>query len=373
MRILYLADGNSSHTRNWVNLLTQSGIDILLFSLTSFDESQYINSRFLNAGFDINDTNTDEHDSYKIKYLKAIRMILKAIKRFNPDLVHAHYATSYGLLGVLSFFHPLIISVWGSDVYYFPKKSCFHKLLLKFNLKNADVILSTSSAMACEASLYTYKNIEVTPFGVDTKRFNPKKVDNIFGKDCIVIGTVKTMDEIYGIDYLIKAFYILRKKYSNIKLLLVGGASKSNVEYLNGLKKLVRELDIESDTVFTGKVSHDRVSEYHNMLSIPVYVSLRESFGVSVIESQSCEKAVIVSDVGGLPEVIKLNETGLMVSAGNENETALAIEKLLINEDLRFAMGKKARQWVIENFSQQIVSQKMIKVYNEVLKNDSPD
>jgi glycosyltransferase involved in cell wall biosynthesis len=368
MKILYLADGNSVHTRNWVNLLTESGIDIFLFSLTSFDESKYLNNKFLSGLFDLNSTNTDNRDGYKIKYLNSIRLIFRAIKSFKPDMIHAHYATSYGLLGVLTRFRPLIISVWGSDVYYFPKKSIFHRSLVKFNLKHADVILSTSVAMASEASLYTTRNIDITPFGVDINRFKPKKVETMFNQDCIVIGTVKSMDEIYGIEYLIKAFHILRKKYSNIKLLLIGGSCKSSANYLTHLKKLVHELNIEKDTIFTGRVSHDEVAEYHNMLSIPVYVSLRESFGVSVLESQACEKAVVVSNVGGLPEVINNNETGFLVPAEDEVETATAIEKLIVNEDLRLQMGKKARQWVIENFSQQIVSQKMIKIYQEVLK-----
>lgn len=368
MKVLYLADGNSVHTRNWVNLLTKSGVDIVLFSLTSFDETNYINKKFINAQFDKIETNTDTSDSYKIKYLTTLKLLSKTIKSSRPDIIHAHYATSYGLLGVLTCFKPLIISVWGSDVYYFPKKSFFHKLLLKFNLKHADYILSTSEAMASEIKLYTGKRIEITSFGVDTDFFKPIQYKSLFEENCIVIGTVKSMDEIYGIEYLIKAFHILTHKYSNLKLLLVGGASKSNTDYLIYLKNLVEELHIDKDTVFTGKVAFDRVAEYHNMLTIPVYVSLRESFGVSVLESQACEKAVIVSNIGGLPEVIKSNETGFLVSAGNEIETASAIEKLIVNESLRIQMGKKAREWVIENFSQQIVAEKMLTIYKKALK-----
>jgi len=368
MKVLFLADGNSAHTKNWVNLLTKHGIDIFLFSLTSFDKSNYRNNKFVDVKFDLNDTNTDDSDFSKIKYLSALRLLRKTIKKFNPDILHAHYATSYGLLGVLTRFRPLVISVWGSDVYFFPKKSILHKCLLKFNLKFADYILSTSEAMASETKLYTKKTIEITPFGVDIDLFKPKKVESLFEKNSIVIGTVKSLDEVYGIEYLIRAFHILKKKYSNINLLLIGGASRSNTDYSDYLKNLVHELNIEKSTIFTGRVSHELVSDYHNMLSVPVYVSLRESFGVSVIESQSCGKAVIVSNVGGLPEVIKSNETGFLVNSGDEDATAMAIERLILDEELRLLMGKNARKWVIENFSQEIVAQRMITIYQNILK-----
>ena len=75
--------------------------------------------------------------------------------------MHAHYASSYGLIGSLMNFSPFVLSVWGSDVFEFPKLGIINKLVLKYNFFKADKILSTSNIMAKEIQLYTNKDIEV--------------------------------------------------------------------------------------------------------------------------------------------------------------------------------------------------------------------
>jgi len=63
-----------------------------------------------------------------------------------------------------------------------------------------------------QAKKFTSSEIEVTPFGVDLKTFSAKPVQSIFDSETFVIGTIKALEEIYGINYLIEAFSILRKK-----------------------------------------------------------------------------------------------------------------------------------------------------------------
>src|SRR5690606_14690363 len=116
-------------------------------------------------------------------------------------ILHAHYATSYGLIGALSGFKPFVLSVWGADVYDFPRRSKLHKKLFQYNLKKADLILSTSEIMRNELKKYTAKEVLVTPFGVDTSVFCKK---DIAEKDnsVINIGTIKSLEEKYGIIYI---------------------------------------------------------------------------------------------------------------------------------------------------------------------------
>ena len=119
------------------------------------------------------------------------------------DILHAHYASSYGLLGALANFHPFILSIWGADIFSFPKKSFLHRYIFNFNLRVADKILSTSQIMAKEIKKYTNKEIIVTPFGIDINTFKPgNKVDKIKGEFDFIIGTIKGLEEIYGIEYL---------------------------------------------------------------------------------------------------------------------------------------------------------------------------
>lgn len=366
MRVLLLADAHSIHTIKWAISLSKKGIDVGIFSLNKKDDNPYKDYKNINL-FYFEDNNCKKRSSgfAKISYLRSVSSLKSIIAAFKPDIVHAHYASSYGLLGTLADFHPYIVSVWGSDVFDFPNISFLHKAVLKHNLNKADKILSTSHVMALETKKYTDKEIEVTPFGIDTQVFRPKKVDSLFDKNDIVIGTVKTLEEKYGIEYLIRAFAIVKKKYRELplKLLIVGGGSLEKY-----LKNLVKDLEIDADTVFTGAVSHNLVPKYDNMLSVSVSVSVSnsESFGVAVIEASACGKPVVVSNVGGLPEVVEDGVTGIVVPPRDYESTATAIEKLILANALRESMGEAGRERVAKLYDWNENVEHMFRIYEKI-------
>ncbi|HFU75802.1 MAG TPA: glycosyltransferase family 4 protein [Arcobacter sp.] len=366
MKLLLLSDPNSSHTIKWAKSLAKNSIDIIIFGLGNFTVKNYEGIENIQVQTLNHNITRNEGAFSKLYYLKAVPTLKKLIQEFNPDIVHAHYASSYGLLGALSGFTPFIISVWGGDIFSFPEKSFLHKGMLKYNLKKADKILSTSHVMAKETKRYTNKEIEVTPFGIDIEQFKPRDTkEELFASDDIVIGTVKTLEPIYGIEYLIRAFKILSDKYKELplRLLIVGGGSLEIP-----LKQLARDLKIDNKTIFVGKVPFENVAKYHNMLSVSVSVSNTESFGVAVIEASSCGKPVVVSNVGGLPEVVEDKVSGLVVPPRDPKETAKAIEKLVLDLELRTTLGKNGRDRVLELYNWENNINQMISIYKEVLK-----
>lgn len=370
MRILILGDPNSPHTIKWATSLAKRGIDIMVIGLGNLTVKSYESYSNIEIKTVSAKVTREEGSFKKIGYLKAVPFIKKQIKQFNPDILHAHYATSYGLLGALSGFYPFIVSVWGSDVYSFPDKSIFHRKILEYVLKKADVICSTSHTMAKRTRLFIQKDkdINVVPFGVDINVFKSMKVKSLFNENDIVIGTVKTLEKKYGIEYLIKAFKILNDKYPELplKLLIVGGGSLEE-----DLRKLAKELGIWNKTIFTGKVPFEDVPIYHNMLSVSVSVSVSESesFGVAVVEAMSCDKPVVVSNVGGLPEVVEEGKNGFVVPPRNTEETAKAIERLLLNKDLREKMGQAGRERVMAIYDWNLCVDKMVGIYRGFIKN----
>ena len=366
MKILLLTDINSPHSRKWATGLAERGIRIGIFSISSPVEDWYTASAievFVPVKF--NPGAFSSGIFHKIKYLGLVHHLRKVIRSFKPDLVHAHYASSYGLLGALSRFHPLITSVWGSDVYEFPAQSSFHRVLLKFNLRRSDQILSTSRVMAKETKRYTKKNILVTPFGIDTSLFCPDKSINA-GKEEVVIGTIKSLEKKYGVAYLIEAFSILFHKYPGLrlKLLIVGAGS-----LLKELSDLTESLGIAGVTEFTGAVSFGEIVGYHNRLDIYVAVSLlpSESFGVAILEASACGKPVVVSNAGGLPEVVQDGVTGFVVPVKDAGKTAEAIEKLLLDPGLRNVMGENGRAHVQEKYEWDSCLQQMTGIYEGLI------
>lgn len=365
MKLLLLSDPNSVHTIKWAKSLAKNDINIIIFGLGDFTVKDYDGISNIQVNTLGGTVIRDEGSFEKLKYLRALPTIKEIIKDFKPDIVHAHYATSYSLVGALSGFHPFIVSVWGSDVFSFPLKSPMHKMMLKYNLKKVDKILSTSHVMAKETSLYTNKDIEVTPFGIDMEQFKPMKVESLFDKDDIVIGTVKTLEDKYGIEYLMRAFKIVSDKYPTLplRLLIVGGGSLEK-----HLKELAKGLNIEKRTLFTGKVPFTDVPKYHNMLSVSVSVSNSESFGVAIIEASSCGKPVVVSNVGGLPEVVEDGVSGFVVPPRNSQKTAEAIEKLVLDESLREQIGQNGRERVKRLYDWDDNVKQMIKIYEKLIK-----
>ena len=341
----------------WAKGVAASGYEVKLFSLTPYSQEELPEN-----GVEVHSYSSNPKN--KFMYPFALGELKDLIKEFKPDIIHAHYASSYGLLGALSRFHPFVISVWGSDVYEFPRKNLLQKGILKFNFKKADKICSTSHTMAKEIKKYTNKDIEVIPFGVDLDIFKPFSVHHVFDNDAIVIGTVKSLETGYGIEYLIDAFSKLQTRLKNhsIKLLIVGTGSLEKE-----LKTKVKDMRIEGDTVFTGYIPPSSIPSYHNMLSISVFPSLSESFGVSVVEAMACEKPVIVTDVGGLPEVVENGVTGLIVPPADVRKLSEAMEALVKDEALRARLGKQGRQRVEKLYDWKNNLASMITVYEELL------
>jgi glycosyltransferase involved in cell wall biosynthesis len=134
------------------------------------------------------------------------------------------------------------------------------------------------------------------------------------------------------------------------------------------LKGLCNTLGISEKVKFTGRVPFNEINKYYNMLDVLVNISEYESFGVSVIEAMACEKPVIVSNVGGLKEIVINDQVGLKVEIGSIDQTAKAIEELVSNQTTCEQIGKNGRAHVTENYNWQANLKKMIVSYELLIK-----
>jgi len=359
MKIFLLADCNSPHTIKWAVSLAEKGINVYIYSFNKISTKIY--NKYKNITLFSYNNLLFNSIKNKSKYFFTISHIRNIINKIKPDILHAHYASSYGFIAALINYHPLLISMWGSDVLIFPKKNIINKYIIKFAFSRADMLFSTSKFMKVEAEKYTNKDINVIPFGVDLDIFNDnwnnKKKD-----EEIIIGTIKTLEKIYGIEYLIQAFSILRMKYNYIKLLIVGDGSLRKQ-----LEDLAKKLGIYKDIIFAGKIEFDKIPYFHNEISIFVALSESESFGVSVIEAMACKKPVVVSDIGGFAEIVDNGVNGYIVPAKDPIRAAEAIEKLILNRELREKMGIEGREKVKNKYEWQKNCDSMISFYKGLL------
>lgn len=367
-RILLLADIDSSHTRKWAVSLAERGYTVGIFSLrksetgwifqyptiSSFDKDGFATLKFKGSS------------SSKLGYLKQIPALKKVIDAFQPDIVHAHYATSYGLLGVRSRFHPLIISVWGSDVFDFPKEGMLYRRLLIYNLKRADRIFSTSHVMKEEVLKYVDARVDVTPFGVDVETFSPGPSAVPVADGVKTIGIIKTLEPKYGVDVLIRAFALVRKEYEGQVRLVICGDGTHKEEYM----QLAKRYGVADNTEFTGRIPQEEVADRHR--SFDVFSSLStldsESFGVSLVEAMACGKPAVVTAVGGLKEVAVGGETALLVPPNDERKAADALLRLLNDAAMAEKLGGNARQRVLEHYDWKKNLDAIEELYAEVLR-----
>lgn len=360
-RVLLLANPNSVHTYRWATTLNEKGLKIAIYSLEESKKFDYANIPIFSYSSK-KSTKTKNTVSKIINLILSIPDLKRTITVFNPDIIHAHYATSYGLLGSIMYFKPFLVSVWGSDVYLFPKKSYSHESLVRFVFKKADQLLSTSEAMAVEGSIYTNKQFTITPFGVDLNKFK-KTRDSNQKSSTIVIGTVKALEHVYGIDLLIMAFKDVVNNFPNKKLLLkIAGEGSKKQE----LQDLVSHYNLDEYTEFAGKILNEDVPSYLNKMDIFVNLSRSESFGVAVVEALACELPVVVSDTGGLPEVVQNGKCGLIVPSDSSKKAGEALSLLIKHSYIRQKYGAEGRKVVEEKYDWIKNTEKMLNIYNNI-------
>jgi glycosyltransferase involved in cell wall biosynthesis len=365
LKILLLSDTYSEHTEKWALGLVAHGIKVGLFSFNKSAYKWHENNSNIELLFEPDHIISGTGLKEKISYFKYLPILKSKFKAFKPDILHAHYVTSYGFIGSLSGFHPFVVSAWGTDVMKFPQKNFVNKTILKFILRKADIICATSNTIKEYLLPVTNKNVSIIPFGVDTSVFCKKEVNSLFEKNSFVIGCIKALESLYNIDVLIKSFSSLKLKHKekSLKLLIIGVGSQEN-----NLKQLVQKLNLTEDVVFTGRIPFSEVSNYFNMIDVLANLSEYESFGVSVIEAMACEKPVVATNTGGLNEIIENENFGSLVEIGNVEQTTNEMEKYLLDETLKLKIGKAARAKVLEKYNWTDNIKQMISLYKNMIK-----
>jgi len=213
---------------------------------------------------------------------------------------------------------------------------------------------------------------------VNTDKFNPAKTDmseiDILRKDLSlnghqrVVGFLGSISPAKGLEFLIRSASFIKEKYRNIRLIIAGGFPPEQLDYRFKLKKLVHELGLSADIVFTGHIEHDRVPLVLSLFDVFVSASVSEGTPVSILEAMAMEKPVVATDVGGVSEQIVNDETGILVPPRNTKALADAIIHLLSNPTKANSLGRKARERVGQMFTLQMCVIQYKKLYENLTK-----
>ena len=208
------------------------------------------------------------------------------------------------------------------------------------------------------------------PTGVDRKFFEIKRNKDVavkygLSKNSPVITNVGILRSVKGHEVTFKAVKPVIKTVPEAKFLIVGdGPARERLE------NLVDELGIREYVIFTGFVKS--IPEIYSFSDIAVLSSWSEGLPQSLIQAMAAGVPVVATTVGGVPEVVIHEETGILVEAGDSEGLAEGIIRLLKNPELCKRLTEKAKQYVMDKYTMEHMIEKIEALYLELLKRKTP-
>jgi glycosyltransferase involved in cell wall biosynthesis len=199
------------------------------------------------------------------------------------------------------------------------------------------------------------QRIEMIYNAIDTQLFCRDNFDKSFirrkgiSEDEFIIGVVSAVWKPKGQHVMIQALPKILNEEPNIRLLIVGGSRDKNSNYMFQLHKMAWDLGVSNKVIFTGPV--DDVRGVYGGLDLVVFPTLKEAFGMVLIEAMAMKVPVVASAVGGIPEIIENGVSGVLVPPEDPQALADAVIRLIRDKDLRRFLAGNGRQRVEEKFS----------------------
>jgi len=282
---------------------------------------------------------------------KLIFFIRSLIKNNNINVLHCHQYTPYfyGVLAATGLAAKVIFTEHGR---FFPdrhhsKRRFINPLLVMVT----DHITAISKSTADAVAKYEYvrrDKIKVVYNGIS--EIKSKKLDRLVSledlgldKNYRYIGTISRLEPIKNQSMMINAFHKAKQVFPDLKLVLIGDGAK-----MQDLKKLTASLGLEQDVIFTGFL--DNPQRYITLFEIFLLSSFSEGTSMTLLEAMSLSIPCVVTNVGGNPEIVLHDKTGLVVSSDHVDDFSNSIVQLLSNKEKREEFGKSGKNRFLKNF-----------------------
>jgi len=280
--------------------------------------------------------------------------ILDVAKYEQLDVVHVHYAIPHAISAhlakeIAAATNPfaLVTTLHGTDITLVGMEPTFHPLV-KYSLEKSDAVTAVSGFLQekTRQGFGADLSIQSIPNFVDTALYTRSAPETLERRlrcgDEWILMHVSNFRPVKRVQDCIRILAEVRKKLP-ARLIFVGdGPERSEAE------RLTRELGVEEHVTFLGKQS--ALPEILSVADIFLLPSQQESFGLSALEAMSCSVPVIATNIGGIPEVVKHDETGFIAELGDVQRMAKYCVELLSNPKKLAAFRANARRRAVENF-----------------------
>jgi len=286
------------------------------------------------------------------------------LRRIKPELIHVQsiFFSLHALLIKTLLGKPFVVYGRGDDVYL---ASRFDRLLYRLILGSAGAVIAQTNHMKSAIQRLCPRDIFVIPNGVDIDRFSYISREkariglNIKGNEKILL-FVGGLRPIKGVGYLIKAMSIVKQRYGNIRLLIIGDGEDRQT-----LEELAKKLNLARCISFLGQVANEAIPEYMIASDILVLPSLSEGFPVTILEAMATGLPIVTTRVRGLPEIVREGKNGFLVEPKNPEQITEKVLLLLENDDLMQKISGNNREKA-KHYSWERVAQNLEEIYTKV-------
>jgi glycosyltransferase involved in cell wall biosynthesis len=294
--------------------------------------------------------------------LAMIRKVKEYIGKQKPDIVHTHLFVGdyYGGQAALKAKVPVIVST-KHDILSEGKVRDFlvHRVHRKINKIVA--ISRATKDFIIKHEKVPFEKVALIYNGIDSDKFYLPE-SKIFSQEITKIGAIGRLSPEKGHKYLIRACRFIKDK--KWRLLLVGdGAVRKDLE------RAVQLLDLEGYVTFVGEV--EDVRPYLEQIDIFVLPSLSEGLSLAIIEAAFAGRFIIATNVGGVPEIIKDKETGLLFKPKSIEQLVSRLKWAMEHKDEASKMARRLQAEVVDRFDINLIIKQYEQLYYDLLKNKS--
>lgn len=307
--------------------------------------------------------------------LAAVGAIVRLCRERRIDVVHAHLqkAVLSSLLAAPRLSSALVLHEHGPI--FRGGTGCFYRLGIRLlGARAATIVANSQATKAAVQRTLAGRDVPVVvvPNFVDAARFDPDRYDRRavrqklgFSDDECVVGFVGRLDRAKGADLLIETAARLRDEPDAYRFFLVGEGAERN--HLEGQ---LRRLRLAGTVTLAGLCQNP--AEIMSAFDVAVVPSRREAFGIAALELMRMRVPVIVSPVGGLPELVRDRETGTLLARLTPADIADAIRALRADPALRQKLATAAYSHACSIDDGQAVAQ-IVEVYESVVRTRRED
>ncbi|WP_430791376.1 N-acetyl-alpha-D-glucosaminyl L-malate synthase BshA [Virgibacillus flavescens] len=302
--------------------------------------------------------------------LALANKMAEVIDREKLDILHVHYAMPHAICAILArdiakHDVKIVTTLHGTDITVLGIDQSFKKMIIH-GIEKSDAVTAVSKSLVKQTKeiLGITNKIDVVYNFVNENEYNRKDASQIKKEYGInetekVLIHISNFRKVKRIEDVIHTFSKIKHEIDS-KLILVGDGP----EYSNACQ-LVDSLGLQEDVLFLGKQKN--ISDLLSMADLKLLLSEKESFGLVLLEAMACEVPGIGTDIGGIPEVIKHNETGYIVKVGETDKAAELAVHLLRDEDLLKQFSQNAYKRAREHFHSELIVNQYLDIYNRVL------